>query len=294
MIKRIVEISNPAHLHLRRNQLVVQQDDKESGQIPIEDLAVLILDHAAITLSQALLVSCFENNVVLVICDARHHPDALLSPLSGHSLHSKILPGQISATEPTKKRLWQAIVQAKIREQGRVLASATGEPSPLMQMAVRVKSGDPDNLEAQAARIYWQRLFGKSFRRDPDGAHANPLLNYAYSIIRAAVARAIVGAGLHPALGIQHRNQYNAFCLADDLMEPLRPLADIKVYELCNMYTEPPDLDKSTKAALISILGWDVQFDGRSYPLMVALHLYAASVRDALTTNHKQILIPSR
>ena len=292
MIKRIVEISNPSYLYMRNLQMVIERDGAEIGSVPIEDLGVLILDHPAITHTQALLTACFENNVVTLVCDNKHLPSAILLPLDGHTLHSKTLGQQIAATEPACKRLWQRVVQAKIREQAKVLHSATGDDKPLNAYAAKVKSGDPDNIEAQAARIYWQRLFGKSFRRDPDTPGINAMLNYGYAVMRGAVARAAVGAGLHPALGVHHRNQYNSLALADDLMEPLRPLVDIKVYEVCELLPDTPELTPQNKRALLEILDWDCAIGERKFPLMVALHQYAASVRKVLAGEEKDVEIP--
>lgn len=293
MIKRIVEISNPAYLHLRNRQMLIEREGAEIGSVPVEDLGVLILDHPGITHTQGLLTSCFENNVVVLVCDGKHLPSAILLPLDGHTLHSKTLGQQIAATEPNCKRLWQRIVQAKVREQAKVLHSATGNDKPLHAYAARVKSGDPDNIEAQAARIYWQRLFGPEFRRDPDTPGINAMLNYGYAVLRGAVARAVVGAGLHPALGVHHRNQYNSFALADDLIEPLRPLVDIKVYEICELLPEIPELTPQNKRALLEVLSWDCTVGERKLPLMVALHQYAASVRKVLAGEEKEVEIPA-
>lgn len=294
MIKRIVEIGNPAFLSVRHGQMRIERDDALVGEVPIEDLGVLILDHPAVTHTQALLAACFSNNVAVIVCDGRHHPGAVLLPMDGHSLHAKVLGEQISASAPRRKRLWQTIVQAKIREQARVLESAVSDSGPLRAMAGRVRSGDPDNVEAQAAREYWKRLFGRDFRRDRNGGHANPLLNYGYTILRAAVARAIVGAGLHPALGVQHSNQYNAFALADDLLEPLRPLADIAVFEVLRLHGGVPEMTPDIKRELLGVLSWDVDLDGRRFPLMVALHHYASSVREVLAARQAKPEIPTR
>ncbi|MBI5893695.1 MAG: type II CRISPR-associated endonuclease Cas1 [Deltaproteobacteria bacterium] len=254
MIKRIIEISNPARLSLKNQQMVVEREGFETTTVPIEDLGVLILDHPAVSHTHGLLTACSENNVAVVICDRKHMPSAVFLPLDGNSLHSKTIAEQIQIKEPTRKRLWQEIIQAKIRGQSKVLHQAVGDGSPLPQFAARVRSGDPENLEAQASRIYWQKLFGPDFRRDPDGSGINILLNYGYAIMRAAVARAIVSTGLHPSLGLHHHNQYNSFCLADDLMEPLRPAVDMKVYELCKTLTGEPELTPDTKRFILEIL----------------------------------------
>jgi len=294
VIKRIVEISNPSFLHLKNNQMIIEQEGKEVAQVPVEDLGVLILSNLAITHTQQLLCACWKNNVIVVSCDERFMPGGVLIPLDGHSLQAKTLTAQISATEPVKKRLWASIVKAKIREQVKVLKSVNQEASGLTHYPAKVKSGDPENIEAQAARIYWGLLFGKSFRRDPDDPGINALLNYGYAVMRSAVARAVIGAGLTPALGIHHRNQYNSFALVDDLIEPLRPLIDIKVHELVQLSADDPELTPVTKRELVSVLGWNINYKDRSWPLLVALTHYAASVRDVLAGIAKDVEIPER
>lgn len=289
MIKRIIEISSPARLSLKNQQMVVEREGFETTIVPIEDLGVLILDHAQISHTQGLLAVCFENNVSVLICDKKHMPSAVFMPLDGNSLHSKTITQQIKITEPTRKRLWQAIVQAKIKEQAKALDYATNS-HPLHSYAARVRSGDPENLEAQASRIYWQKLFGENFRRDYNVSGINGLLNYGYALMRASVARAIVGTGLHPSLGLHHHNQYNSFCLADDLVEPLRPAVDIKVYELYR--GDETELTIETKRELLHLLSRECVMDGQKLPLMTALHYYAASVRKVICGELKQAEIP--
>ena len=295
VIKRIVEIGTPSHLRLDHAQLVVSRDGVDSGTVPVEDLGVLIVDHPGVSYTQALLSACFEGNVVVVLCNAKHLPCAALLPLAGHSLHAKTLRAQILASQPVQKRLWQTIVQAKIREQAGVLRSLVLDDVPLPAYAARVKSGDPDNVEAQAARIYWGKLFGADFRRDRDMDGINALLNYGYAILRAAVARAVVGAGLSPALGIHHHSQYDDLALADDLMEPLRPLVDLKVHELARDNPKAT-VDKNSKSALLQILSWDCRWgptaETRRLPLLTALAYYAAGVRAVLCEGAKATAIP--
>lgn len=291
MIKRIVEISSPSYLRLDHRQLCIVHDGSELGTVPIEDLGVLIIDHPGVSYTQGLLNACFENNVVVVLCDAKHLPSALLLPLSGHSLHAKTLRGQIAASQPLQKRLWQTIIQAKIREQAGVLRSLVLDDHPLPVYASKVKSGDPENIEAQAARIYWGKLFGLDFRRNRDMNGVNALLNYGYAILRAAVARAVVGAGLSPALGIHHCNQYDDLALADDLMEPLRPLVDLKVHMICQSGMEP-EINKETKAVLLSLLAWDCRWNEKRVPLLTALSYYVAGVRAVLCEGVRSTSIP--
>ncbi len=235
----------------------------------------------------------YPHNVAVLICNARHLPGAILLPIEGNSLHSKTIAQQAQITEPTRKRLWQEIVKAKICEQANVLLNAKVDNHPLPAYVKMVRSGDPDNYEAQAARIYWQRLFGKTFRRDPDGFGINILLNYGYAVMRAAVARAIVGAGLHPSMGLHHHNQYNAFCLADDLLEPLRPAVDRKVYELCKRLPDEPALTPESKRTLLETLGVDCTINGQRLPLMTSLHHYAANIRKAICDGQKRVEIPA-
>lgn len=291
MIKRIIEISNAANLRLDHSQLTVMREQQIVGTVPIEDLGVLVIDHPAITYSQALLSACFENNVVVVFCDTKHLPCALLLPLAGNSLHAKTLRAQIAAPQPAQKRLWQIIIQNKIKEQAGVLRSLVLDDHPLPSFAAKVRSGDPENIEAQAARVYWTKLFGPDFRRDRDMNGVNALLNYGYAILRAAVARAIVGSGLSPALGIHHCSQYDDLALADDLMEPLRPLVDLKVHEI-SQSTANPEVNKETKAALLGLLTWDCRWDERRVPLLTALSYYAAGVRAVLCDGVKSTPIP--
>lgn len=292
MIKRIVEISSPARLSLKNRQMVVERDGSEAVTVPVEDIGVLILDHPAISHTQGLLAACFGNNVAVVVCCGKHLPGALLMPLEGNSLHSRTVSEQARMSEPTRKRLWQRIVQAKIQGQAKTLSIVNGESGPLKSFAERVRSGDPDNIEAQAARIYWQRLFGDAFRRDAEAPGINSLLNYGYMVMRAAVARAVVGAGLHPSLGVHHHNQYNSFCLADDLVEPLRPAVDLKVHAMSRTPPLSMEFTPDLKREILGVLGISCVMGGQSLPLMEVLHRYAAEVRDVICGDKKEMEIP--
>ncbi len=290
MIKRIIEISKSAGLRLKHKQLIIRQEEKVHS-VPIEDIGILISDNPAITYSQQLLAECCANNIAVVLCDLKHLPAYLLLPLVGNSQQTKFLAEQIRTPQPTKKRLWQLIIKEKIHAQARVVADLTSDSPKLRKLATEVKSGDPQNIESHAARIYWEALFGSEFRRDRTEDGTNVLLNYGYTVMRAAVARALVGTGLHPSLGIHHHSQYNSFALADDLLEPLRPLVDIKVFQLVSEGKEN-ELGKEQKQALLECLSWQVSMDKDKSPLMVALHEYAAGVRRTLSREIKQPLIP--
>ncbi len=292
MIKRIVDISEPAYLHQQHQQLMIDKNGKTAAQIPIEDLGVLILQHPAIVMTQAVIISCQKNNVAVIFCDARHLPYSVLLPISdGNSLHSKIIQQQSCLSLPTKKRVWQQIVKHKIKGQARVLNQLGKNATALERLADDVKAGDPDNLEAQAAQKYWRLLFGDAFRRDTDAEGINSLLNYGYAIMRAMVARAIVASGLHPALGVQHSNQYNGLCLADDVMEPFRPWVDLRVYQLSQQNTEL-SVTPDTKQAFLKLLSVPVRWNEQSIPLMVASHYLLADIKQTFNDKNQKINYP--
>lgn len=296
MIKRIVEISNPAHLRVKHRQLVVVRQDEDDVSVPLEDLGVLILSNPAISHTQQVIAECMRENIVLVLCDARHLPCATLLPLSGHSLQQKILAQQIAATLPAKKRIWRAVVRCKILHQAKVLKKTGGAyEAELLSLQKRVQSGDPENREAQAARLYWKGLFGEKFKRfaAADGG-ANAFLNYGYALVRAATARAIVGGGLHPALGVHHHNQYDPLCLADDLMEPLRPFVDIAVWKICGGKGDAKiELSPQIKKELLAVLTAPCITSAGKEAMLTALHGYVASFRRCLCGEEADIRIPT-
>ncbi len=262
--------------------------------VPLEDLGVLIIDSNEVLISSSLLGACAEYGVSVIFSNSKHIPVGLMQPIESHSLHAKVLREQIEVTEPVKKRLWQTLVQAKLREQAAVLQDATGKDHGLSKMALAVRSGDPDNLEGQAARIYFPKLFGSGFIRDRDSGGINSLLNYAYIVLRSAIARAVLGSGLHPALGIHHHNQYNAYALADDLIEPLRPLVDFHVFQLVQELEDIPELTPPIKKELLKILVSEVTLDNKRFPLMTALEYYATNTRECLTGDLRKLKCPGR
>ena len=293
-MKRTIEISNRSYLSIENRQLVINQAGAEVGRVPMEDVGELILNNPGITMTQAVMVSSQKNNVVLVVCDEKHLPVSTLLPISeGNRLHSKVLRGQVDVRLSTKKRLWQNIVRQKILNQAETLNLFGVGDKHLAAVATRVKSGDPTNLEATAARYYWRTLFGSDFRRNRHAGGVNALLNYGYSIIRAAVARSLVATGLHPAIGIHHENQYNGLALADDLMEPFRPWVDGRVKELA-LQDAQVDIDRETKRSLLMLLDTKVQYLGESGPLLKALGFLAAELKRALLSNAKSLNWPTR
>jgi CRISPR-associated protein Cas1 len=292
MIKRIIDISEAAYVRLKHQQLVIEKQSEIVGQVPIEDLGVLILQHPAIVLTQQLIVACQKNKVVIVFCDEKHLPYSLILPIGeGHTLHNKILKQQMAISEPTRKRLWQKIVQHKIKEQEQTLVMLNKESTRLSFLSTQVKTGDSGNCEAIAAQAYWKLLFGKAFKRDADLDGVNSLLNYGYAIIRAAVARSVCGAGLHPTIGLFHTNQYNALCLADDLMEPFRPWVDYVVYQMASTNSEVT-INQQSKQALLGLMSEAVLYKKKTMPFMVALHYLMADLKRCYSNGIKTLPYP--
>lgn len=300
MIKRTVEIStHGCYVHTKDEQLLIEKDGFKIGSIPIEDLGVLILDSPQLLITSGVMRSLAEQNVSVIFTDAKHLPSSLTIPFSAHSIQTKVLNSQIAISLPVKKRLWSAVISAKISNQASSLNLCGGDGTTLREISNRVKSGDSENLEAYAAKLYWKKLFGEEFRRDREAVDHNILLNSGYAIVRAATARAIVGTGLHPGLGINHKNQYNPFPLADDLVEPLRPFVDVRVYSIINEMQPDADgsekeitLDRDTKQEILRLLGDECIYDGRKLPLLVALGNYAATVKQVMMGETDKPLIP--
>ena len=292
MIKRIIDISDRAYVHLKHQQLVIEKQSEIVGQVPIEDLGVLILQHPAIVLTQQLIVACQKNKVVIIFCDEKHLPYSLILPIGeGHTLHNKILKQQIAISEPTRKRLWQQIVQHKIKEQEQTLVMLNKESTRLNYLSTQVRTGDSGNCEAIAAQAYWKLLFGKAFKRDTDLDGVNSLLNYGYAIIRATVARSVCGAGLHPTIGLFHTNQYNALCLADDLMEPFRPWVDYVVYQMASTNSKVT-INQQSKQALLGLMSEAVLYKKKTMPFMVALHYLMADLKRCYSNGIKTLPYP--
>jgi CRISP-associated protein Cas1 len=278
MIKRIIDISEASYLHLKHQQLLIDKQNEMVGQISIEDLGILILQHPAIVLTQQVIIACQKNKVVIIFCDEKHLPYSAILPIAdSNALHNKILKQQINISEPTRKRLWQQIIQNKIRQQACTLTLLGKDPVRLNWLGSKVKTNDSGNCEAIAAQAYWKLLFGQEFRRDTNLEGINSLLNYGYAIIRAMVARAICGAGLHPTLGLFHRNQYNALCLADDVMEPFRPWIDWLVYQIVE--SGQLDITQQNKQVLLGLLSETVLYDDKKMPFMVATHYLMANLK---------------
>jgi CRISPR-associated protein Cas1 len=295
MIRKTVEFTTPGtRLSVAHRQLVIERPDHPKATLPIEDLGVVIVDDVRATYTQAVFMELLAAGATVMVTGRDHLPAGMMLPLDAHHVQTERHLAQVEASEPVKKRAWQSLIQAKIAQQGIVLAHFTGDHGGLAAMAQRVKSGDPDNLEAQAAQRYWPRLFGKEFRRDRDADGINALLNYGYAIVRAAAARAVVASGLIPSLGVFHRNRGNPFCLADDLLEPYRPYIDWRVKLLVNDNggTVLSLDDRAARAALLSLFNETILVGGRRTPLLLALHASAASLSRALTGGDRTLVLP--
>lgn len=310
MIKKTLCFSNPARLNLRNAQLVYKDPAVEDNPdlsaaikresvrtIPVEDIGVVVLDHRQITISQGLMAALLDNNCAIITCDERSLPTGLMLPLCGNTLQTERFRHQVDASLPLRKQLWQQTITQKIRNQERVLALHTqAETGCLRAWSGEVRSGDPDNTEARAASYYWRNLFPDlpRFTREREGAPPNHLLNYGYAILRAVVARALVGSGLLPTLGIHHHNRYNAYCLADDIMEPYRPYVDELVIDIRKELGDSPELTRDLKMRLLKVPVLDVDLGGQRYPLMVAAGLTTASLAKCFSGESRRLIYPSR
>lgn len=312
MIKKTLYFGNPAYLSLKNAQLVIKLPEVEKNDTlpesfkvqtqvtkPIEDIGVVVLDNQRITITTGAMEALLANNCAVITCDQRSMPVGLMLPLSGNTTQSERFRDQIDASLPLKKQLWQQTIQAKISNQAAVLATCRkAEVGCLRAWAKDVRSGDPDNFEGRAAAYYWRYLFGlhiDGFTRDREGLPPNNALNYGYAILRAIVARALVSSGMLPTLGIHHHNRYNAYCLADDIMEPYRPYVDEYVFQLTQKHGLPSeDLSKAWKAELLLVPTLDVVIGGRKSPLMVGVTQTTASLYKCFSGELRKVAYPER
>jgi CRISP-associated protein Cas1 len=275
---RIVDISTDnVHLSAHRGFLIVAMKGDELGRVPLDDIAALIVHAHGVTWTTNLVVKLAERGAMMVLCGANHAPVAMTIPIDGHHAQNARFRAQWDTPKPFMKQAWKAIVTAKVRNQASLLSAlGRGEGEALSFMADRIRSGDPDNIEAQAARRYWPALMGADFRRDRGAEGANALLNYGYTIMRSVVARAVIAAGLHPTIGLHHANRLNAFALADDLVEPFRPLVDAVVRQMLDEGTT--EVDREAKARLAALISADVELTGATSPISVAAQRLAQSL----------------
>ncbi|MHC4194270.1 MAG: type II CRISPR-associated endonuclease Cas1 [Planctomycetota bacterium] len=294
MIKRIVEISQAkTYLSIRHSQLLIKRDGEQIGSIPCEDIGVLLVDHSGTAYTHSVFTTLLECGAAVVLCGQNHHPTGMLLPIESNSVQTERFRQQVEAKEPLKKRLWKQIVKAKIRHQAKLIAPDSGVHKSLMALRDRVRSGDPDNVEAQASRKFWPAYLKEhDFRRSPNGPPPNNMLNYGYMVMRAAIARALCSAGLLPSLGIHHRNRYNAFCLADDILEPFRGFVESKVRDICEQNGVPDKLDQPIKAHLLEVLYEQLTIAGFKGPLMVGLHRTMASLQRCFAGDQRYIDLP--
>ncbi|MCI0467739.1 MAG: type II CRISPR-associated endonuclease Cas1 [Beijerinckiaceae bacterium] len=294
MLRKTVEIATPGtRLSVARRQLVIERPDQPRKTLPVEDIGVLVVDDRRASYTQAVFVELLAAGATVMVTGPDHLPAGMMLPLDAHHVQTERHRAQSDASEPAKKQIWRALVAAKLAQQGSVLDHFGETPNGLAEMAKRVRSGDPDNLEAQGAQRYWPLLFGKDFRRDRSAEGVNALLNYGYAVVRAATARAIVASGLIPSLGVFHKNRANPFCLADDLLEPYRPFVDWRVKLMLIEHGAAPTLEeRSTRAALLSLFNETITVGGRRLPLLLGLQASAASLCRALTGDERRLTLP--
>lgn len=307
MIKRTLYFGNPAYLSLQNEQLVIKMPEVENAPVPdkfkqdavrtvpVEDIGIVVLDNRRITVTQGLLEALLDNNVAMLTCSSSHLPIGLMLPMAGNTTLTERWRAQMEASLPLKKQMWQQTVQQKIRNQAAVLVTKHGTVvKNMLAWAADVKSGDNDNLEGRAAAYYWKCAFPtiENFTRGQDGDYPNAMLNYGYAILRAIIARSLVGSGLMVQMGIHHRNKYNAYCLADDIMEPYRPYVDSLVIDIVAKGEPTEELTKEQKVALLSLPTTEVIVDGKRSPLEVAAATTTASVYKCFAGESRKILYP--
>ncbi|MDN3692766.1 type II CRISPR-associated endonuclease Cas1 [Chryseobacterium tructae] len=294
MITRSIYIGNPAYLKLKDEQMYILDPSTKDlkGKVPVEDLGVLMLDHFQITISHQLIQKMMGNNVVVISCDAHHLPHGIMLPMYGHTEHSDRIKDQLEASEPLKKQLWKQTVECKIENQKEVLRRLGNYYEPMAEYQRNVKSGDITNMEGIAAQHYWKHLISLDFLRARFGDSPNQFFNFGYSVLRSMVARAIIETGLLPVLGIFHKNKYNPYCLADDLMEPFRPFIDLLVMQWLEKWPETEELDKEFKAHILKVATVDVGIDGKTRPLLIAVKITAFSLYKCYTGEKRLISYP--
>lgn len=295
MIKRTLFFGNPAYLSTKHKQLVIKfpEEEKEKRTVPIEDIGVIVLENPRITITTGAIAKLVENKTAIITCNQQHFPNAFLQPLVGHTEQTERIKHQLNASLPLKKNLWQQTVSAKIENQAAHLKLRDKNSKKLIRWSKEVRSGDTGNHEAIAAAHYWQNIFDiDGFSRFRKGIPPNNLLNYGYAILRAVTARALISSGMLPSVGIFHRNKYNAFCLADDIMEPYRPFVDDLVYEIIKNEDDISELTPHLKAQLLQIPAIDVIIDGRKSPLMIAMSRTTNSLYECFEGSSRKILYP--
>jgi len=296
MIKRTLYFASPAHLHTTKHQLVVTYPESgEKKTASIEDIGLVLLEHPQITISHTLISKLLANNAAIVTCDSHHMPQGMMLNLNAHSIQQEHFRTQLEATAAQKARFWQQTIKAKIRNQAALLRQNGLETDNMERWAAKTAPGDPDNFEARAAAFYWKRLFEdhlQKFKRGRFEGAPNNMLNYGYAILRAVIARSLIGSGLLPTFGYHHRNKYNAYCLADDVMEPYRPIVDELVLELVRSLDDYNELTPAIKQQLLQIPVLDIRINGQVSPLMLAAQETTSSLYKCYTRELKSIKFP--
>lgn len=301
MIKRTLYFGNPAYLRCQNEQLQIEIPGADmlplkdrTVTIPVEDIGVVILDNSQVTITHHLIHRLLENNVAIITCNDSHLPTGLMLNLNGNTIQQERFEAQIEASLPLKKQLWAQTIETKIRNQAQVLKQLGIKYDNMLHWASSVKSGDSENHEARAAAYYWQNIFPDElwFTRERKGVYPNNLLNYGYAIIRAVTARSLVASGLLPTLGIHHHNRYNAYCLADDIMEPYRPYLDLLVLDIMKAHPKIEELTKDIKVKLLSAATLDVEINNQTSPLMIATQQTAASLAKCFVSEARKIAYP--
>lgn len=294
MTDRLIDLSDqPARLRVRHEQLLIERDGYPAVSVPLNELAAVILANPQVSITQAALAGLMRCGGSIIVCDEQRLPAGLMLPINAHGTQTRRFAAQASAPRPTNKRLWQQIVRAKVRAQARLLTRLHGDDVGLGELAGRVRSGDVSNIESQAAVRYWPVLFNDpDFRRRRDADDANRVLNYGYAVLRAIVGRAICAVGLHPSLGIHHHNQYNAFCLADDLMEPFRPIVDAAAVELVLERSRDVLVDQDSKLKLFNTLADRFEWEGERRTLFDLLGIAASSLAQVYEGRAKRLVLP--
>lgn len=304
MTNRLIDISSePIKLRVKHDQFYMKPTEGETITVPLEEIAAVVISEPQVTYTHSVLTRLSETGVCVVFCGQKKLPVGMLMPLNGHSIQTERFAKQIQSTAPTKKRIWQQLIKAKITAQATVLRTIRTDDNGLAALVGQVKSGDPDNMEGRAAKRYWPRLFKHrplsegnpgqvKFRRDRSAEDENQLLNYGYAVLRAVTGRAICSSGLHPSIGIHHHNRYNPFCLADDLMEPFRPLVDTAVVGISDRSETIPTLDKETKAAVLNSLTGRLSWQGEQRSLFDVLSRVTSSLALVFEGKRKSLALP--
>ena len=293
MIKRILEVSSGGtFLSVKHRQLTIKLQSGETHTVPCDDIGSLLIDHPSVTLTTSVINSVTQEGGCIVVCGINHLPATLMLPIEGNTLQGERFRKQAEISKPFSKKLWSQLIKGKIYQQGRLLEKEGKNPETLNRLGDRVRSGDPDNLEAQASRNYWKPLFGKEFTRHREGKSPNNLLNYGYTVLRSMVARALCSTGLHPTLGVHHHNKYNAYALADDVMEPYRSIVDQTVLEHLKKEDVSKEINRESKTSLLGMFNRHLYMGGNKQVVQIAIQMTAESLSKSIMENEVKLKLP--